>query len=124
MANTDNNSKLVLLVSHGANDDKSTVAFTIANAALSTGMEVGVFLTSDAVELSREGAVDFTHVKPFKKLEELIDGFLENGGQVWTCSPCFNHRGLSTDEVVERAIVTGAGPMLEWIQAGAATVSL
>lgn len=119
-----NTNKLVLLISNGANDDKSTVGFTIANAALSTGMEVGIFLTSDAVELSRHGACELTHVKPFKKLEELIDGFVENGGQLWSCSPCFQHRGLNDKETVEKALVTGAGPLLEWIQAGAATISI
>jgi predicted peroxiredoxin len=123
VANTDSN-KLVLLVSHGGNDDKSTVALTIANAALSSGMEVAVFLTSDAVELSRNGAVDMTHVKPFKKLEELIDSFLGNGGIVWTCAPCFTHRGLNGEDVVERATVTGAGPMIDWIKQGASTLSM
>ena len=47
--------KLVLMLSQNGNDDKSTVAFTIANAALSTGMEVGVFLVSDGVEMGRQG---------------------------------------------------------------------
>ena len=46
--------KLVVVLGENSNDDKSSVAFTIANAALSTGMEVAVFLTSDGVELFRE----------------------------------------------------------------------
>jgi predicted peroxiredoxin len=116
--------KLVVLVSHGANDDKATVGFTIANAALSSGMKVGVFLTSDGIELSREGSCDMTHVPPFKKLTELVDTFVEKGGVLWACSPCFQHRGLKQDETVEKTLVTGAGPMLEWIQEGAATVCI
>ncbi len=51
--------KLVLLLAHNANDDKSTVAFTIANAALSSGMEVAIFLTSDGVEVSRDRSRSF-----------------------------------------------------------------
>ncbi len=123
MSDTKSN-KLVVLLSHGGNDDKSTVALTVANAALSTGMEVAIFLTSDAIELSRDGSCEFTHVKPFKKLEELIDSFVSNGGLLWACSPCFQHRGLKADETVDKAIVTGAGPLLEWVQMGASTLCL
>jgi predicted peroxiredoxin len=116
--------KLVVLISAGANDDKSSVGFTIANAALSQGKEVAIFLTSDSVELSREGAVEHTAVPPFKPLAELIDGFVENGGVLWSCSPCFTHHGLRADETVRGTTVTGAGPLLEWIFDGAATLSL
>ena len=116
--------KMVLLISHNGNDDKATVGFTIANAALSTGMQVGVFLTSDGVELSRDSACDLTHVKPFKPLAELIEAFVTKGGVVWSCAPCFQHRGLKQEETVDKVIVSGAGPLLDWIAEGAATLSL
>lgn len=116
--------KLVILLAHNANDDKSTVAFTIANASLSTGMEVAVFLTSDGVEISREGGYDLTLVQPFKALSDLVDTFLEKGGIVWACAPCYKHRGLKVEENVSKVVVTGAGPLIEWIQAGAATLSI
>lgn len=116
--------KLVVVLGENANDDKSSVAFTIANAALSTGMEVAVFLTSDGVELAREGGYDATLVPPFRKLEELVDSFLEKGGIVWACTPCYKHRGLKEAENVDKVVVTGAGPLIEWVQQGAATVCL
>ncbi|MCH9646853.1 MAG: DsrE family protein [Deltaproteobacteria bacterium] len=116
--------KMILVLTHNANDDKSTVAFTIANAALSSGTEVGIFLASDGVELSRDGACDYTAIKPFKPASELVESFVSNGGVLWACSPCFQHRGMKEEETVEGAIVTGAGPMLQWIAEGATTLSL
>lgn len=116
--------KLVIVITHNANDDKATVGFTIANAALSIGMQVGVFLTSDGVELGRQDSTELTLVRPFKPLRELVEGFLEKGGLVWSCSPCFQHRGLKPEENHEKVIVTGAGPMLEWVADGAATISV
>ena len=116
--------KLVVVLASNANDDRSSVGFTIANAALSKGMQVAVFLTSDGVELAKDGGCDLTHVQPFKKLDELIDGFLEKGGTVWACSPCYQHRGLEAEKNYEKVIVTGAGPLIEWVQAGAATICL
>ncbi len=121
---SDAKKKLVVLLAHNANDDKSTVAFTIANAALSTGMEVAVFLTSDGVEIARDGGYDLTLVQPFKALHELVENFVEKGGIVWACAPCFKHRGLKPDEVVDKFVVTGAGPLIEWVQLGAATLSI
>lgn len=118
-----NSNKLVILLSKNANNDVSTVAFTIANAALNKGMDVGVFLTSDGVEISRQGAQDYTHVLPFKKLNELVEGFTANGGTLWSCAPCFNHRGLNAEETIKGTEVVGAGPMLEWIAGGAQTLS-
>jgi predicted peroxiredoxin len=116
--------KLVILLAHGANDDKSSVAFTIANAALSTGMQVAVFLTSDGVELARDGSCDMTLVQPFRKLDELIEDFTGKGGIVWACTPCYKHRGLDDAKNYEKVLVTGAGPLVEWVKGGAATISL
>lgn len=118
-----NSKKLIVTLSSNSKDDVSTVAFTVANGALSKGIDVGVFLVSDGVELSRDGAYEYTHVAPFKKLTELVDGFITNGGTLWACSPCFNHRGLNAGDTVNGADVVGAGPMLDWIAEGAQTLS-
>ena len=118
-----NTNKLIVTLSVNSNDDVSTVAFTVANAAMTKGLEVGVFLTSDAVELSRDGACEYTHVQPFKKLNELIDSFTSNGGTLWACAPCFNHHGLSAEETISGTTVVGAGPMLDLIVEGAQTLS-
>jgi len=116
--------QLVLMLAHNANDDRSTVAFTIAGAALSTGMEVAIFLTSDGVELGRDQACEFTSITPFMPLGDLIEGFVEKGGVLWTCAPCFQHRGMDVDDIVEGNVVTGAGQLIEWVSNGAATICL
>ena len=115
--------KLVVNLTTNATDDRSTVAFTVANAALSKGFDVAVFLNADGVELSRRGGCEYTHVQPLKPLAALIESFAESGGTVWACTPCFKHRGLKEDEVIEGGIVTGAGPMLQWIADGAQVIS-
>ena len=73
---SDTNQSLVVALTANANDDVSTVAFTVANAALSKGLNVAIFLSSDGVELAHAGACEYTHVPPFKKLNELIEGFV------------------------------------------------
>ncbi len=115
--------KFVITLAVNATDDRSTIAFTVANAALAAGRDVGIFLSSDAVELSRAGSCDYTNISPFKPLAELIDAFTNGGGIVWACSPCVQHRSLKDAEMAQGVKVVGAGPMLEWIDEGAATLS-
>jgi len=115
--------KLVIVLTKGNNNDVSSVAFAIANAALGKGMEVGIFLTSEGVDLSRKNGSEFTHIHPFKSLKELIESFIKDGGTLWTCSPCFNHRGLNAEETYKGSEIVGSGPMLDWIAEGAQTLS-
>ena len=114
--------KLVLVVTHGSNSDKSSVAFTIANAALSGGHEVAIFLTSDGVYCAKSGYADLSIYRPFKALEELVDSFVEKKGVLWACTPCVVHRGLTDEDMIEGTTVTGAGSLIEWTAAGAQTL--
>ncbi len=114
--------KIVVVITHGSNSDKSSVGMTIANAAKSGGHEVAVFLTSDGVYLGEKGYADQSVFRPFKPLEELMRMFLEGRGTVWACTPCVGHRGISPEDMLEGVVVTGAGPLIEWIVSGAQTV--
>ncbi|MEO0600233.1 MAG: DsrE family protein [Myxococcota bacterium] len=123
MSASDSN-KLVVLLTHNSSHDTASVGFTIANAALSQGKEVAIFLTADGVDLARQGASDLAHVRPFKPLDDLIEQFTGQGGIVWACSPCFQNRGHRVEDNLAGVTVTGAGPMLEWLDQGASTVCL
>lgn len=114
--------KLVVVVTHGSNSDKSSVAFTIANAAKSGGHDVAVFLTSDGVYCAKSGYADMASFRPFKPLEELVRTFLDAKGTVWACTPCVQHRGIQPEDFLPGTIVTGAGPLVEWMAGGAQTL--
>ncbi|MFC6487047.1 DsrE family protein [Nitratireductor sp. GCM10026969] len=115
--------ELVILMTHGADHELSSVAFTIANGGMTAGLKVSVFLTSAAVDLVRKRAVDMTHVEPLEPLPSLISDFLERGGTLWACTPCVKARGYTEEDLIDGVIVTGASPMHERIKAGAATLS-
>ena len=115
-------SKIVVVITHGSNSDKSSVAMTIANAAKSGGHEVAVFLTSDGVYLGKNGYADASVYRPLKPLEELVRTFLEAKGTVWACTPCVAHRGLEPTDMLAGVTITGAGPLIEWTAAGAQTL--
>jgi predicted peroxiredoxin len=118
-----NSKKLVVTITHGAENEISTVGFTVANGGLANGLDVAIFLTSSGIDLVRKNAINSTQVEPFSPLKTLVDTYLEQGGTIWACSPCVTGRGYTQDDLVDGVIITGAGPMIEQIANGAATLS-
>lgn len=118
-----NNDELVVVITHGPDDERSSVAFTIANGGMSAGFDVFVFLTSSAVDIVRQRATELTHVQPLEPLQSLVDDFLSRGGVLWACTPCVKARGYEQEDLIEGTIITGASPMHERIKAGASTLS-
>ena len=114
---------LVVVVTHGIDHELSSVAFTIANGGMTAGLKVSVFLTSAGVDLVRKRAIDTTHVEPLESLSGLVKDFLARGGTLWACTPCVKSRGYTQEDLIEGTVITGAKPMHELIQAGAATLS-
>lgn len=122
MAETSSRS-LVVLMSHGADHELSSVAFTIACGGLTSGLKVSVFLTSAAVDLVRKRAIDMTAVAPLTPLRDLVQDFMKRGGTVWACTPCVKARGYEQPDLIEGVVITGASVMHEEIKKGAATLS-
>src|SRR2546423_13438660 len=92
--------ELVFLITHGADHELSSVAFTIANGGITAGLKVSIFLTSAAVDLVRNRSVDMTHVKPLEPLASLIRDFLARGGTLWACTPCVKSRGYEEGDML------------------------
>lgn len=121
MAEPTNN--LVVVVTHGPDEELSSVAFTIANGGITAGLQVSIFLTSSAVDIVRRRAADMTHVQPMEPLKSLVEDFQARGGQLWACTPCVKARGYEQEDLLDGVVITGASPVHELIQQGAGTLS-
>jgi predicted peroxiredoxin len=119
----ESNSELVVVVTHGADQELSSVAFTIANGGITSGLQVSIFLTSNAVDLVRKRAVDNLVVHPLEPLASLVRDFLARGGRLWACTPCVKARGYQQSDLIDGVEITGSSKMHELIKAGAATLS-
>jgi predicted peroxiredoxin len=119
----DNKRDLVVVMTHGADHELSSVAFTIANGGVTAGLRVSIFLTSAAIDLVRKRSIDMTQVAPLEPLATLVKDFLARGGQLWACTPCVKARGYEQQDLVDGVVITGASVMHEKIKAGAATLS-
>lgn len=117
------NRKLVIVITRGLDDERSSVAWSIANGGIKSGLEVHVFLTSSAVDWVRKGAADAAHLNPEDPpMKEMIDYFMENGAAVYVCPPCAKVRGYSEEDLLEGITIIGSGAIHEQIKLGAATL--
>ena len=116
--------RVVVNLATGLNEDEErvTVAFLVAGAALDAGKQVGMWLTRDAVRLALPGEAKGEACDGCPPLERLFEQFAEKGGELMVCPICFNARKLEEGELVGNARLVGATPLWEWIGEEGATV--
>lgn len=106
------------------NGDKATVGFVVATAALGSGQDTMVFLSTDGVWAAVKGeAAKVVEGGPFKPLSELMENFMEAGGRVVACAPCCKKRGIEQDHLFDNVEIAGGAVLVEWLSNGAANVS-
>jgi predicted peroxiredoxin len=116
--------KLVIVITRGVDDERSSVACSIANAGLASDFDVTVFLAASRVDWVRKGAADVAHLNPVDPpFKELIGNLMSNGGSIMVCPPCAKVRGYSKEDLIAGVTVAGAPAMLEIVKQGAATLS-
>lgn len=121
MSNT--TTDLIVVMTKGIYDEVSSVGLTIANGAMTADMNVGIFLTSSAIDLVRRNGVEHTHVHPMEPLKNLLHDFIKRGGKVWACPPCTKARGYDDSCLIDGVEIAGASVIFERIKKGAATLS-
>jgi predicted peroxiredoxin len=116
--------KLVILITLGLDDERSSVALSIANGGINSGLDVTIFLTSSAVDWVRKCAADKIHLNPLDPpMKDMIEKVRDAGSTILVCPPCAEVRGYSQDDLLEGVVITGSGAMHELIKQGAATLS-
>jgi predicted peroxiredoxin len=95
----------------------------VANAAVASGLESIVFLSTEAVRLAVAGAADAVHEAGFQPLGELMASFVEAGGSILVCSPCFKKRALDPERLVPGAVIVGGARLVEFLSQGSPCIS-
>lgn len=103
--------------------DRATVGFVVANAALGSDKNTLVFLSTEGVRLAEQGFAEKIHEPGFAPLAELMHGFIEAGGLVYVCSPCYKKRGLSEERLVAGVTIVGGAKLVEFLADGTPCVS-
>lgn len=116
--------KFFVSLTNAKNDaDKATVGFVVANAAVASGQETVVFLNVEGAYLASKGYADSIHEEGFAPIKQLMDQFIEAGGTIWVCSPCYKKRELDEENLIEGATIVGGAKVVEFLSQGAASMT-
>ena len=116
--------KLVVVVTNGANDERSSVAWSVANGGVGMGFEVTMFLVSSGVDWVRKGAAEKARPNPLDPpMKNMIDTVIESGGNIFVCPPCAGVRGYEQDDLIDGVTLAGSASMLALAKEGATVVS-
>lgn len=115
--------KLVIVISRGFDDERSSVAWSIANTAANSNFDLTVFLVAAGVDWVRKGAVEHARPNPLDPtISEMMGNVLQNG-TIMVCPPCAKVRGYGETELIDGIKIAGAPAMLEVVSQGAKTLS-
>jgi predicted peroxiredoxin len=117
-------SKFCISLTRAKDDtDKATVGFVVANAAVGCERETMVFLSTEGVRLAVKGYADDIHEDGFAPLRQLMSDFVEGGGSILVCSPCFKKRKLDENNLINGATIVGGAKLIEFLSYGSPCVS-
>lgn len=112
--------KLVVIVTNGFNDERSSVAWSVANGGIASGYEVTMFLVSSGVDWVRKGAAELARLNPLDPpVKEMIQNVKDSGGTIMVCPPCAKVRGYDKDDFIDGVDLAGSTAMLGVVSEGA-----
>jgi predicted peroxiredoxin len=116
--------KLVIVVTNGLDNERSSVAWSVANSGIGMGFEVTMFLVSSGVDWVRKGAADTAHPNPHDPtIGDMINTVVEAGGDILVCPPCAKLRGYQQSDFIEGVTLAGSAAMLGEVAEGASTLT-
>jgi len=115
--------KLVIVVTNGFDNERSSVAWSVANGAVGSGFEVTMFLVASGVDWVRKGA-QVARPNPLDPpVSEMMRNVMDNGGKILVCPPCAKVRGYEQSDLIDGVTLAGSVAMLGVVSEGAATLS-
>lgn len=116
--------KLVVVVTNGLDNERSSVAWSVANGGIASDFDVTMFLVSSGVDWVRKGAAEVARLNPLDPpAKDMIQGILDNGGTIMACPPCAQIRGYDKEDLIDGVTMAGSVAMLEKVSQGASTLS-
>lgn len=111
---------LVIKVTAGADDaERCNQAFTVAAAAVASGVRVSLWLTGEAAWFGVPGRAEGFSLPHATPLSDLL-GIVLAGGAVTVCTQCAARRDLGQDDLLAGVRIAGAPTFVEEISADGA----
>ena len=116
--------KLVVVVTNGFDNERSSVAWSVANGGIASDYEVTIFLVASGVDWVRKGAKEIARLNPLDPpVNDLIQNVLDSGSTIMVCPPCAKVRGYEQEDLIDGVVFAGSTSMLEVVSQGASTLT-
>ncbi|MBK7408906.1 MAG: DsrE family protein [Saprospirales bacterium] len=116
--------KLVVVITRGLDDERSSVAWSIANGGINSGLDVSIFLVSSGVDWVRKGAATLARLNPLDPpIMEMIQKVINSGCAIGVCPPCASIRGYTKDDFLDGVTIVGSIAIHEPVKQGAAVLT-
>jgi predicted peroxiredoxin len=116
--------KIVIISTTGLeNQEKATLPFVVATAAQTVDVQVTVILQGCSVLLAKKGLAENVNAPGLLPLKQLMDTFIELGGELLLCSPCIKERHIKEDELVAGSKLIAAGTVVAEVLSAKAVLS-
>ena len=116
--------KLVVVVTNGFNDERASVAWSVANGGIASGYNLTMFLVSSGADWARKGAAEMARPNPLDPpIKDMMKNIMDNGGTIMVCPPCAKVRGYEKEDLIDGAVLAGSVAMLGVVSEGAATLT-
>jgi predicted peroxiredoxin len=116
--------KLVVVVTNGFNDERASVAWSVANGGIAAGYQVTMFLVSSGADWARKGAAEVARMNPLDPpIKDMMQNIIDSGGTIMVCPPCAKVRGYEKEDLIDGVVLAGSVAMLGVVSEGAATLT-
>jgi len=116
--------KLVVVVTNGFDNERSSVAWSVANGGIASDYEVTMFLVSSGVDWVRKKAMDVARMNPLDPpVKDMIQNVMDSGGTIMVCPPCAKVRGYDQEDFIDGVQLAGSTAMLGVVSEGASTLT-
>jgi predicted peroxiredoxin len=117
--------KILVNCTHGKEDpERAILPFVVGNVAATADQETVVLLTIEGVWNATHGYADQVQQEGFQPLKEVMQSFINNGGEIWACGACTNPRGIAANDIINGAKIVTAANVVEYMASGAATLTV
>ncbi|MFN2140356.1 MAG: DsrE family protein [Candidatus Promineifilaceae bacterium] len=101
--------QILIMATHGPEDpERATIPFVMALAALASDMTAIIGFQSNGVLLARKDCARHVFASGFPPLAELMENYLEMGGEFYVCGPCVQSRQIEKDDLIDQAKIVSA----------------
>ena len=116
--------KLVIVITNGFDNERSSVAWSVANGAIASGFELTIFLVAAGVDWARKGAAQVAQLNPLDPtVGTMMQNVIDAGATIMVCPPCAKVRGYEQKDLMDGVQLAGSVAMLGVVSEGAATLS-